>query len=107
MTRREMEPQGHLCNPKREMPADGPTHADSAADVPIGAPVRGAHREKSAVTATKFDLMTIDPVRDWVFEDCGPGRTWVVYGREIREDGFEVVIPQRRDSRLTFYRPAQ
>ena len=62
-------------------------------------------RAKSDVTAMRFDLLTIDPARRWTFEDYDSGRTWVVSGKEIREHGFEVVIPKRRDSRLIFYRP--
>jgi len=63
-------------------------------------------RAKSAVTAMRFDLLTIDPARRWAFEDYDSGRTWVVSGKDIRENGLEVVIPKRRDSRLLFYRPA-
>ncbi|MBM3498836.1 MAG: hypothetical protein FJX74_09205 [Armatimonadetes bacterium] len=62
-------------------------------------------RAKSDVTAMRFDLLTVDPARDWTFEDYDSGRTWVVAGKVLREDGFEVAIPQRRDSRLLFYRP--
>jgi alpha-galactosidase len=63
-------------------------------------------RAKSDVTTMRFDLLTIDPARRWTFEDYDSGRTWVVSGKEIREDGLEVAIPKRRDSRLLFYRPA-
>jgi hypothetical protein len=60
-------------------------------------------REKSAVRAMTFDLLTIDPAKRWKFEDYDSGETWVVSGKEIRENGFEVTIPNRRDSRLIFY----
>lgn len=60
-------------------------------------------REKSDVRAMTFDLLTIDPAKRWKFEDYDSGETWVVSGQQIREKGFEVVIPNRRDSRLIFY----
>ena len=63
-------------------------------------------RAKSDVTAMRFDLLTVDPAKRWAFEDYDSGNTWVGSGKEIRENGFEVVIPKRRDSRLIFYRPA-
>ena len=63
-------------------------------------------RGKSDVTSMKFDLLTIDPAKRWQFEDYDSGKTWVVSGKELREHGFEVAIPKRRDSRLIFYRPA-
>ena len=62
-------------------------------------------RAKSDVTSMTFDLLTIDPAKRWQFEDYDSGETWVVSGKEIREGGFEVAIPKRRDSRLIFYRP--
>ena len=49
-------------------------------------------------------VLTIDPAKQWEFEDYDTGETWTVSGKEIREKGFEVVIPNRRDSRLIFYR---
>jgi hypothetical protein len=60
-------------------------------------------RAKSDVRAMTFELLTIDPARPWRFEDYDSGDTWVVPGKTIREKGFEVVIPNRRDSRLIFY----
>jgi len=60
-------------------------------------------RAKSDVRAMTFDLVTIDPARQWRFEDYDSGDTWVVSGKAIREKGFEVVIPSRRDSRLIFF----
>lgn len=60
-------------------------------------------RAKSDVRAMTFDLLTIDPAKRWKFEDYDSGQTWVVSGREIREQGFQVVIPNRRDSRLVFF----
>ena len=63
-------------------------------------------RAKSDVTTMAFDLLTIDPAKRWEFEDYDSGKRWTVSGRKIREDGFEVAIPKRRDSRLIFYRPA-
>ena len=60
-------------------------------------------RAKSDVRAMTFDLLTIDPAKQWKFEDYDSGETRVVSGKEIREKGFEVVIPNRRDSRLIFY----
>ena len=60
-------------------------------------------REKSDVTAMIFDLLTIDPNKSWEFEDYDSGRKWIVSGKEVREGGFEVVIPKRHDSRLIFY----
>ena len=60
-------------------------------------------RAKSDVRALTFDLVTIDPAKQWKFEDYDSGKTWVVSGKEIREKGFEVVIHGRRDSRLMFY----
>jgi alpha-galactosidase len=61
-------------------------------------------REKSDTRAMTFDLLTIDPARQWEFEDYDKGRTWTVSGQELRQHGFEVIIPNRRDSRLIFYR---
>jgi alpha-galactosidase len=60
-------------------------------------------RAKSDVRAMTFELLTIDPAKRWKFEDYDSGKTWVVSGQQIRERGFEVVIPNRRDSRLIFY----
>lgn len=60
-------------------------------------------RVKSDVRTMTFDLLTIDPAKRWKFEDYDSGETWVVSGEQIREKGFEVVIPKRRDSRLIFY----
>lgn len=60
-------------------------------------------RVKSDVGAMTFDLLTIDPAKRWKFEDYDSGKTWTVSGKEIREKGFEVAIPNRRDSRLIFY----
>ena len=60
-------------------------------------------RAKSDVRAMTFELVTIDPAKRWKFEDYDSGDTWVVSGREIRENGFEVAIPNRRDSRLIFF----
>ena len=60
-------------------------------------------RAKSDVAAMTFDLLTIDPAQRWKFEDYDSGETWVVSGKQIREEGFEIVIPNRRDSRLIFY----
>jgi alpha-galactosidase len=60
-------------------------------------------REKSDVQAMTFDLLTIDPAKRWKFEDYDSGKTWSASGKEIREKGFEIVIPNRRDSRLIFF----
>ncbi len=60
-------------------------------------------REKSDTQSMTFDLLTIDPARQWQFEDYDSGQTWIVSGQELRQNGFEVVIPNRRDSRLIFY----
>lgn len=60
-------------------------------------------RAKSDVRAMTFELVTIDPAKQWRFEDYDSGETWVVSGQELREHGFEIVIPNRRDSRLIFY----
>jgi len=60
-------------------------------------------RAKSDVRAMTFELVTIDPAKQWKFEDYDSGDTWVVSGKAIREKGFEVVIPNRRDSRLIFF----
>ena len=60
-------------------------------------------RAKSDIRAMTFDLLTIDPAKNWRFEDYDSGETRVVSGKEIREKGFEVAIPNRRDSRLIFY----
>jgi hypothetical protein len=60
-------------------------------------------RAGSDIRAMTFDLVTIDPAKQWTFEDYDSGATWVVSGQEIREKGFEVAIPNRRDSRLIFY----
>jgi alpha-galactosidase len=63
-------------------------------------------RARSDICAMRFDLLTVDPAREWRFEDYDSGTTWDVSGREVRESGFEVTIPNRRGSRLIFYRPA-
>ncbi len=60
-------------------------------------------RAKSDVRSMTFDLLTMDPAKRWKFEDYDSGETWVVSGKQIREEGFTVVIPNRRDSRLIFY----
>ena len=60
-------------------------------------------RAKSDVTAMTFELLTIDPAKRWRFEDYDSGKTWILSGQQIREKGVEIVIPNRRDSRLIFY----
>jgi len=60
-------------------------------------------RAKSDVREMTFDLLTVDPAVQWKFEDYDSGETRVVSGRQIREEGFKVAIPNRRDSRLLFY----
>jgi hypothetical protein len=65
--------------------------------------VLALRRAKSDVRAMTFELVTIDPAKQWKFEDYDSGETWVVSGQEIREQGFEIAIPNRRDSRLIFY----
>jgi hypothetical protein len=64
-------------------------------------------RAESDVRQMTFELLTIDPAKQWRFEDYDSGETWNVSGREIREKGFEIVIPNRRDSRLLFYSAAR
>ncbi len=61
-------------------------------------------RPKSDVAAMTFDLVTIDPAKSWTFEDADSGEIRTRSGKAIREDGYEVVIPKRRDSRLIFYK---
>ena len=58
---------------------------------------------KSDVRAMTFDLVTLDPAKQYKFEDYDSGQTWVVSGKAIREQGLEVAIPNRRDSRLIVY----
>ena len=60
-------------------------------------------RAKSDVREMTFDLLTIDPAVEWKFEDYDSGRSWLLDGKQIREEGFKVAIPNRRDSRLIFY----
>jgi alpha-galactosidase len=60
-------------------------------------------RAQSDVREMTFDLLTIDPAKQWKFEDYDSGKTWVLSGQEIRDKGFEIAIPNRRDSRLIFY----
>jgi alpha-galactosidase len=60
-------------------------------------------RASNDVRAMTFDLLTIDPRKKWRFEDYDSGEQWVITGKDIRENGIEVAIPQRRDSRLIFY----
>ena len=60
-------------------------------------------RAKSDVSKMTFDLLTIDSSKRWKFEDYDSGKTWVISGQEIREKGLDIVIPNRRDSRLLFY----
>jgi hypothetical protein len=60
-------------------------------------------RTKSDVGSMTFDLLTIDPAKRWKFEDYDSGETWVLSGKQIREEGFKIAIPNRRDSRLIFY----
>jgi len=60
-------------------------------------------REKSDVRQMTCDLLTVDPAEQWKFEDYDSGENWVVDGRQIREAGFTIEIPNRRDSRLIFY----
>jgi alpha-galactosidase len=60
-------------------------------------------RAKSDVRAMTFDLLTIDPAKRWKFADYDSGKTWVLAGRQVRDQGFEIAIPDRRDSRLIFY----
>ncbi|MDO5553476.1 MAG: alpha-galactosidase [Planctomycetia bacterium] len=60
-------------------------------------------RDQSDVSAMTFDLLTIDPETSWTFRDYDTGETQTVSGQEIREKGYEIVIPERRSSRLIFY----
>jgi alpha-galactosidase len=60
-------------------------------------------RAKSDIRAMTFELVTIDPATSWRFEDYDSGETWVASGKEIREKGLEVVIPNRRGSRLILF----
>ena len=60
-------------------------------------------RAKSDVRAMTFELVTIDPAKQWKFEDYDSGNSWLVSGTTIREKGFEIVVPNRRDSRLIFF----
>jgi hypothetical protein len=60
-------------------------------------------RAKSDIRAMDFDLLTVDPARQWKFEDYDSGETWTASGKHLREEGLRVVIPNRRDSRLIFY----
>ena len=61
-------------------------------------------RAKSDVASMSFDLLTLDPARQWEFEDYDSGKQWIASGKELRERGLEVAIPGRRGSRLIFYR---
>ncbi|MBR5626209.1 MAG: alpha-galactosidase [Thermoguttaceae bacterium] len=61
-------------------------------------------REKSDIARMSFDLLTIDPEKEWTFTDYDTQESWTVSGREIRENGLEIVIPERRSSRLIFYK---
>jgi hypothetical protein len=63
-------------------------------------------RAQSDVRAMTFELVTIDPAKQWKFEDYDSGNSWVVSGTTIREKGFEIVVPNRRDSRLIFFSSA-
>jgi len=60
-------------------------------------------RSESNIRAMTFDLLTIDPAKRWTFEDYDTGESWSASGLEIREKGMEIMIPNRRDSRLLFY----
>ncbi len=60
-------------------------------------------RAKSDVRAMTFELLTVDPAKQWRFEDYDSGDTWVVSGKEVRQQGLSVVIPERRGSRLIFF----
>ncbi len=60
-------------------------------------------RAQSDIRAMTFDLLTIDPAKRWKFEDYDSGKTWTVSGQQIRDEGFDILIPNRRDSRLIFY----
>ncbi|OQC04507.1 MAG: Alpha-galactosidase [Candidatus Hydrogenedentes bacterium ADurb.Bin101] len=60
-------------------------------------------RAKSDVREMTLDLLTIDPAVQWKFEDYDSGESWVLDGKQIREAGFTIEIPNRRDSRLIFY----
>ncbi len=65
--------------------------------------VLALRRAKSDVRAMTFDLLTVDPAKRYRFEDYDSGAVWTADGRTIRERGLEVVIGQRRGSRLIFY----
>lgn len=60
-------------------------------------------RTKSDVREMTFELLTIDPAVQWKFEDYDSGESRVLDGKQIREAGFTIIIPNRRDSRLIFY----
>jgi len=60
-------------------------------------------RAKSDVRTMTFDLLTVEPTEEWQFEDYDSGQTWTLPGRQIREEGYKIDIPNRRDSRLIFY----
>jgi alpha-galactosidase len=64
-------------------------------------------REKSDVREMTFDLLTINPATQWKFADYDSGQTWSASGKQLREEGFKIDIPNRRDSRIIFYSPDQ
>ncbi|HPO11968.1 MAG TPA: hypothetical protein PLI09_00870 [Candidatus Hydrogenedentes bacterium] len=71
--------------------------------VGLQAMIFALRREKSGVPSMTFDLLTIDPPVQWKSEDYDSGKTWVISGKQLREEGFTIDIPNRRDSRLLFY----
>jgi hypothetical protein len=68
---------------------------------------RGHHRPKSDVAAVRFDLLTVAPAKTWKFEDAESGQSWTLSGKAIRENGFDVAIRKRRDSRLIYYKAVE
>ena len=61
-------------------------------------------RPQSDVSSMKFDLKPIpDDESKWEFEDTDTGEKVICTGRQIRKDGWEIKIPQRRGSVIIWY----
>ncbi len=62
-------------------------------------------RPKCDVPSMKFDLLTIPSDQTiWEFENADTGHVQKFTGKEIREKGFEVIIPHPRKSSIYYYK---
>lgn len=66
--------------------------------------VMAFRRPLSPMTDAAFDLGNIDSSKSYIFSDADTGENTVVSGKMLLKDLFKVHIPNKRESKLYFYR---